>query len=512
MFSKLAAFRRKASSAQKGKQNDHERCTSDIKGNPSKDVCYFSVKSIPTLESVPGNLVSKPTILSDGGPSVSSPFSDGHSSLESNNSFSTHVHQERISTSSGQSAGIVNGTPFWISYEDAEEQFLDDHEGYFLHLLADNVLEDQYPMLHKIIYLDNVTCPPFSRFQLRKGSCILISPDLHSSVKHVLQAASQSNIKVRQIPLKKEDLTINGIEMHKLLRNERWSGQGSGLLLYTAQSFSTGICHSTSWITSAQQQGWKVVLDVSSSLPTVCVDLSLYQPEFVLGSLNHMLGYPSPLSFLLIRRSSYSIFHKMRSIDLQLVEHPETRKAVHVVMEGENLTMHNFAAFRFGFEHLNSIGIVAIQRRVESLMSWLIKTLKSLTHKLDEKPLIQFYGSLDLKNRGSILPFNVLDPTGNVFPAKPVQQLAERSNIVLGSCSLIDAKISHLLHLKSNRQMEDLNLHSSLCNLHCLRLSFGAVSTFSNAYRLVEFLSWFRDDKFMSQIAAGYAEERAHEF
>ena len=224
---------------------------------------------------------------------------------------------------------------------------------------------------------------------LQKGSLVLASHDQHKSVEDLLDAAARSSVKIGSIPLKRKDLRIHGDDMHKLLRKRGWSSHGCGLLLYPAQSFLTGICHSLNWIATAQKNGWKVLFDVSSCLPMVNVDLSLYQPEFVIGSLHHMIGYPSDVGFLLVRRTSHSICTKKGLTELKLADDPENGNTVHVVTNRERLHLHTFAALRFGLEHLEDIGIMAIQRRLESLIAWLIKTLNLLKHKLDGKPLSQ---------------------------------------------------------------------------------------------------------------------------
>lgn len=221
-----------------------------------------------------------------------------------------------------------------------------------------------------------------------KGSLILTVPDHQKFIKHMVQGAAQSNAKIGTIPLKKNDLCIHVTEFQKLLRKRGWNSNGFGLLAYPVQS-SSGMCHSLNWIVSAQQSGWKVLLDVSSCNPIVNVDLSLYQPEFVIGSLYHMLGYPSNVGFLLVRRSSHSICRETRSARLRIAELPEDGKAVHILTEGGSLNIHTFASLYFGLEHLQRIGVLAVQKRIKSLISWLVKTFKSLKHKLDDKPMLQ---------------------------------------------------------------------------------------------------------------------------
>lgn len=508
------------------------------------------------------------------------PESNENSSSGSFKTFSVYDGKGSTTPSSTIYEEIAIGPSVLLPYDDAEEQFLEDYESYFLHLSVDNVRKDQYPdlELQRIVYLDYATCPLYSRFQvkqhmkflleesdsefgsdfpidkqsavhnpyidstyqhilnllnttrddysiifapglsscyrlfgemydLQKGSLLLASNDHHKSVQHLVDVATRSNVKVGSIPLKSKDWRIHGDDMYRLLRKQGRSGNGCGLLVYPAQSFLTGICHSLNWIPTAQQNGWKVLLDVSSCLPMVNVDLSLYQPEFVVGSLHHMIGYPSDVGFLLVRSSSHSICAQKTLNELKLTDRPGNGNTVHVITDGNRVNIHTFAALRFGLDHLEDIGIMAIQRRVQSLTAWLVKTLNSLKHKLDSKPLLQLYGTLDPKQRGSILAFNVVDSTGNIFAPRLVRQLAERSNIFLDTGSLCNINMLHLVQSKSHKQVDSSSASSSQRDIQVLRLSLGPVTTFDDAYRLVQFLARFRDEDYMSSEAAGYVQE-----
>lgn len=122
----------------------------------------------------------------------------------------------------------------------------------------------------------------------------------------------------------------------------------------------------------------------------------------------------------------------------------------------------------------------------------------------------QLYGSLDLKYRGSILAFNILDPTGSIFPARLVRQLAVKTNIFLGVGTLGDLAVYNILDQKSDKQAESVS-YASTYNFEVVRLSLGPVSTFEDVYRLAQFLSRFRDEDYMSSEAAGYVEELENE-
>ncbi|KAG1346940.1 molybdenum cofactor sulfurase [Cocos nucifera] len=586
MLSKFATFQSRRTSKQKGKQYD--RFSSQAH---SKEAVLTSTSTIPYDLSEPILADKKDSEASygkivlpnsDASP-VATHISDGSSSQGSFRKYAIYDGKQSRTTSvlSEETDALPS---VLLPYEDAEEQFLEDHEGYFLHLSVDNIRKDQYPKLElqRIVYLDYASCPLYSLYQVeqhmqflleetdsflgpnyatekpsvlhdnyvdiasehilnllnttqneyttifapglpscyhlfgemyncKKGTHVLASHDHHKSVRHFIHVAAQSKVRTGVIPLKSRDLYAHGNDLHKLLRKQNSSGHGCGLLIFPAQSFLSGMCHPLSWIVGAQQNGWEVLLDVSSCLPMVRIDLSLYQPEFVIGSLHHMLGYPSGVAFLLVRRSSHSVCINKGSAQVKLAKVPDNGKTVHVVTEGENLNIHIFAALTSGFEHLENIGIAAIQKRVESLITWLVRTLKSLKHKLEEKPLVQLYGSLDLKYRGSILGFNILDPTGNIFPARLVQQLAVKTNIFLGVGTLEDLTVYNILDQKSDKQVESVSSYASSYNFEVVRLSLGPISTFGDAYRLAQFLSRFRDEDYMSSEAAGYVEELENE-
>lgn len=576
MLSKFKTYRSWGTSNQKGKQ--FERDSSQAH---SKEAVLTSKPNI-TYDSSKSILADKIDSEASYGKPVW-PDSDGSSGPSSFQKYDRHDGKESQSTSVF-SEETDAGPSVLLPYEDAEEQFLEDHEGYFAHLSVDNVRKDEYPKLElqRIVYLDHASCPLYSRFQveqhmkflleetdallgsnyatekqsalhdnyldivsehildllntnqneystifapglsscyhlfgemynLKKGSHVLASHDHHKSVRHFIHVAAQSKVRTGVIPLKNKDLHAHGNDMRKLLRKQSSSGHGCGLLIYPAQSFLSGMCHSLNLIVDAQQNGWEVLLDVSSCLPMVRIDLSLYQPEFVIGSLHHILGYPSGVAFLLVRRSSHSICTEKGSAQLKLANVPDIGKTVHVVTEGEQLNIRMFAALSFGFEHLERIDIVAIQKRAESLIAWLVKTLRSLKHKMEEKPLLQLYGSLDLKYRGSILAFNILDSTGNIFPARLVQKLAARSNIFLGVGTLGNLTLHNILEQKSEKQVDIASSNASICDFEVVRLSLGPISTFSDAYRLAQFLSRFRDEDYMSSEAADYVEDLENE-
>ena len=222
-------------------------------------------------------------------------------------------------------------------------------------------------------------------YPFHKGSILLTLRDNHESIKHVITSLGLRGGKCYVAPVKDPDLVISSNELRRLLKWKESRGDG-GIFVYPAQSCLSGIRHSLNWIQEAQTNRWQVLLDVSTYLPTGVLDLSVYKPEFVLGSLHHMLGYPSGMGFLLVKKQAFTIGKGLQSLKLSKpLKDLEEGNDFHVVSEDDNINLLSFAALSFGLLHLESVGLVPIQKRVLSLATWLTQMLKSLRHKDEEK-------------------------------------------------------------------------------------------------------------------------------
>jgi molybdenum cofactor sulfurtransferase len=228
-------------------------------------------------------------------------------------------------------------------------------------------------------------------YPFRKGSVLLTLLDNHESVKHVIASLALQGGHCCIAPLKEQELVISSTELKRLLRQRKEACGSGGIFIYPAQSCLSGIRHSLNWIKEAQTREWQVLLDVSTYLPTGSLDLSIHKPEFVLGSLHHMLGYPSGMGFLLVKKQAFSVVKGLQSLQLlkPSAANLDEVSDCHVVSEDDNINLLSFAALSFGLLHLESVGLIPIQKRVLSLTSWLTQMLKSLRHKDEETQLLQ---------------------------------------------------------------------------------------------------------------------------
>ena len=312
-------------------------------------------------------------------------------------------------------------------------------------------------------------------------------------------------------PVTEKELCFKSHDLHKQLRHR--TGR-HGLFVYPAQSNLSGIKHSLGWIVEAQQYGWNVCLDASTILPTSALDLDIHQPDLVIGSFHHMIGYPSGMGFLLVRRESFCVQASPSGESVQFLRNKPADEGehCHIMCPADNtMNLLQFAALDLGLLQLEHIGFTAIQRRVRSLAQWLLQRLRTLKHKDGHQPgsLVRVYGSHAAKDRGSIVSFNVLDPSGTIVHPDIVHKLAARCNIQLSVGNFHNLGLGNLLDRQQNEKpINDCSVFEGVSRFAAVRVSLGAVSNFADVYKLVQFLSRFRDEVYLATEVIGFLEER----
>eukprot|EP01018_Ginkgo_biloba_P024320 Gb_34089 [translate_table: standard] len=115
------------------------------------------------------------------------------------------------------------------------------------------------------------------------------------------------------------------------------------------------------------------------------------------------------------------------------------------------------------------------------------------------------YGSRSSKHRGSIVAFNVVDSTGNILPPILIKKLAGKNNIVVGAGDFRNPGLANLLS-RSPQKVSDIAMFNTVPDFSAVRVSLGPTSTFQDVYTLVQFLSPFRDENYLSAQAMGFIE------
>ena len=133
------------------------------------------------------------------------------------------------------------------------------------------------------------------------GSRLLLTSDNHNSVNGLREFARAAGATTTYLPSTPPSLRVDEDRLNACLR--RADRRRSNLFAYPAQSNFSGVQHPLEWIAEAQAAGWDVLVDCAAFVPTNRLDLSEFQPDFVPISLYKLLGYPTGVGCLLVRKA-----------------------------------------------------------------------------------------------------------------------------------------------------------------------------------------------------------------
>jgi selenocysteine lyase/cysteine desulfurase len=284
------------------------------------------------------------------------------------------------------------------------------------------------------------------------------------------------------------------------------------LLAFPAQSNFSGVQHPLGLIAEAHELGWDVLLDAAAFVPSNRLDVARHRPDFVACSFYKMMGFPTGVGCLLLRRDR-----------LEQLERPWFAGGTITIasVQGDGYILHqdeagfedgtidylNLPAVTAGLEHLERIGRDAIHTRVACLTEWLLDALTGLRHA-NGRPLAKVLGPTDMEGRGGTVTFVLRDVDGVAIDDRRVEELANEMDISLRTgcfCNPGAGEIAHGLSAREMRRWFEQDEPISFSDLRdhlrnefdvlvaAIRVSVGLATTFSDVYRFVSFLETFLD-------------------
>lgn len=307
--------------------------------------------------------------------------------------------------------------------------------------------------------------------------------------------------------------TIQRRNLNRIMEEES-SGNVCHLLAFPSECNFSGMRFNLNLIRAVKDQSedtfedtiltkgcWLVLIDAAKGCATEPPDLSKYPADFVVLSFYKIFGYPTGLGALIVRNEAAKLLKKTyfsggtvaASIaDLDFVKH---RDGIEESFEDGTASFLSIASIRHGFQIVNTLTISSIFRHTSSLTTYLRRVLSSLKHDNGADACI-IYGDNSMK--GSIVSFNLKRPDGSWFGYREVEKLASLSGIQLrtgcfcnpGAC----AKYLGLSHLELLSNVEaghicwdDFDIVNGKPT-GAVRVSFGYMSTFEEAKKLVDFI------------------------
>jgi selenocysteine lyase/cysteine desulfurase len=342
------------------------------------------------------------------------------------------------------------------------------------------------------------------------GARYLLTFDNHNSVNGIREFARTRGASISYVPVHLPEMRLDRPELTSFLgRGQRGEHK---LLAFPAQSNFSGVQHPLDIVDEAHAAGWDVILDAAAFAPTNRLDLSVCRPDFVSLSFYKMFGYPTGVGCLLMRKAMFSKLRRpwfaggtIQIASVQADGHYLATDAA--AFEDGTVDYLNLPAVETGLRHIATIGIDVIHTRVRCLTGWMLRTFSGLTHS-NGRPVVQVHGPAAAECRGGTIAFSLLDPSGRMLDIRRVQELADEENISLRSgcfCNpgagevafeLTRDEIAEFFSASEPLSFDELrNRIRSSCGkeIGALRISFGLVSNFTDAYRFLGFLRGFID-------------------
>ena len=348
-------------------------------------------------------------------------------------------------------------------------------------------------------------------YAFQPSSRALLTVDNHNSVNGIREFAHAKGATVDYTPLTMPELRIDRAEVHEQWRR-RGDSEAPHLFAYPAQSNFTGVKHPLALIEEAHALGWDVLLDAAAFVPTNRLDLQQVKPDFVVMSFYKMLGYPTGVGCLLIRRTALPRLQRPWFAG-GTVNFATVQGRLHKLTPGEagfedgTLNYLSIPAVGMGLRRLRAIGMETIATRIRCLTGWLLHELLDLRHD-NGRPMVRIYGPITTECRGGTITLNLYDPDGHLLDYRRIEELASDDHLSLRTGCFCNPGAGETAEGLTEEDMlagiaagEDVNLrrfmqiiqHRGGKSAGSIRASLGLVSNFADVYRFLAFVARFRN-------------------
>jgi molybdenum cofactor sulfurtransferase len=339
-----------------------------------------------------------------------------------------------------------------------------------------------------------------------QSRCLLTS-DNHNSANGIREFARAKGASIDYVPIVAPELRLDGNQLTKQLA--RPNAKGHNLFVYPAQSNFSGVQHSLEWITQARSNGWDVVLDASSFVPTNRLDLEKHHPDFVPLSFYKMLGYPTGVGCLIARKDALRKLHRpwFSGGTLEMASVLGDRYYLYEgarAFEDGTINYLNLPAIEIGLKYFREIGVQLIHDRVAYLTDWLLGNLLAVRHA-NGTPVFEIYGPRDTANRGGTIALNFHDRSGTIFNFHNVEASASRFKISLRTGCFCNPGASEVAFGLTKSDMVDCFENEERASFEdciiaakgkiagAVRVSLGLVTNFPDVYHFLQFARSFVD-------------------
>ena len=339
-------------------------------------------------------------------------------------------------------------------------------------------------------------------YPFRAGSRLLLTFDNHNSVNGLREFARAAGGSTRYVPGAQPSLRVDeGVLDSWLSRANR---RRPNLFAYPAQSNFSGVQHPLEWTPRAQEAGWDVLVDCAAFVPTNRLDLSEWQPDFVPISFYKLLGYPTGVGCLLVRKQALP---KLRRpwfaggtiAAVSVLGDWYTPAGGEARFEDGTLDYLALPAVEQGLAFVDGIGLDTIHTRVRCLTGWLLDELAALRHA-NGRRAVRIHGPQTTDRRGGTIAFDVVRPDGRRMDVRIVDRRAASQHISLRTgcfCNPGAGELAFGIPAAAVSRPSGAACpsdHARAVGVEsggAVRVSLGPATTFGDVYRFMRFVARF---------------------
>lgn len=356
-------------------------------------------------------------------------------------------------------------------------------------------------------------------------SCYLMTVDNHNSINGVREYARRAGARARYASVVAPELRVDDAALRADLADT--PGCHARLFAYPAQSNFSGVQHSLGWIDYAHANGWDVLCDCASFVPTNRLDLSSAKADYVPVSFYKLFGYPTGVGALIARHEALAKLERPwfagGTLLMASVHNGWFRRSEgHAGFEDGTIDYTNLPAVSFGIEYLENVGIDLIHPRVDALTSMLLQTFPWLLHA-NGRQLVRVFGPNDCDARGATISLGLFDPAGRALDVEQIERLAGEQLISIRTGCFCNPGSREAAYDVRPDELEkcfvaEKPLTPEACNADifwrtgrfpsAIRVSLGIASNFDDCARFLSFLEGFLDVRAEDVGGQLYSEER----
>lgn len=344
-------------------------------------------------------------------------------------------------------------------------------------------------------------CYPFT-----SNGFLLLSLDNHNSVNGIREFARHKGCAFKYSPLQQQTLNLDEEALFENLDSH--PGKANKLFAYPAQSNVSGIKHPLEYVRIAREKGWDVLLDAASFVSTSKLDLQAVRPDFACISFYKIFGYPTGIGCLLLRKEMFNKLVKPwyagGTISLSAATYDgHFLMSNHERFEDGTVNYLSIPAITIGLDHIESIGLPVIRKRVKCLTAWLLEELPALKHS-NGNPVVKIFGSPDLSRRGGTIVMNFYNKEGQLYAHSEVEQDANGHNISLRTGCFCNPGIDETNNEITYGELENYFTTRESGNYYdmidfmgklrgSVRISVGLATNFADVEAFLRFAAGYKD-------------------